>query len=152
MFIATKINDLKDYISDNQIINSIQEYLDEFNFNNDFKPGTSTEFINGITIIFVQGIGNDENKYTLEAHKKFNDLHLTLEGTENIAYKAISECTNVIKEYDDQTDFMFFKEMNLNLMTVNAGYYCFIDTNFAHMPMYGNTGLVKKIVFKIPIG
>lgn len=91
----------------------------------------------------------------LEAHKKYIDIQLLLEGVEELDYTGV-EGLNVAEAYSKERDIMFFETPArvLNRVILEKGKFALLYPHEAHQPQmaYKNTpSKVKKVVVKIPI-
>ncbi len=130
--------------------NTITEFLLEKEKISGMKHAEKAVLDNGVTVIAIQAESGAQNKNLLEAHKVFNDLHFTINGKDTISYKPVAGCAKVNKEYVDDGDYVLYDEEPINMVTVEENTFCFIPNELAHMALYENTGMVRKLVFKIP--
>lgn len=91
----------------------------------------------------------------LEAHKKFTDIQLLLNGTEELDFTEVNGL-EIGEEYSPERDIMFFTrpKRELNKVILKEGYFALLTPDEAHQPQmaYGNVPLqVKKVVVKIPV-
>lgn len=91
----------------------------------------------------------------LEAHKKYIDIQIMLDGTEELDFTDI-EGLDVSEPYDAARDVMFFAAPKkvLNKVILSAGKFVLLYPHEAHQPQmaYKNSPAdVKKVVVKIPI-
>lgn len=114
------------------------------------KHGEKVVLENGVTVVAIQAESGASNKNLLEAHRVFNDLHYIISGKDTISYKPVAGCTSINKEYVDDGDYILYDEVPEDMVTVEKNTFCFIPNNLAHMALYESTGLVRKLVFKIP--
>lgn len=115
------------------------------------KHGDKQKLDEDISVVFLAAAGTDEWKNVLEAHRRFYDLHCTMEGIDIIASKPVIDCSSIRTEYNSEGDYILFDEAPSGSIEVPAGTYCLIPPADAHMALYGNCGFVRKLVFKIPI-
>ena len=87
----------------------------------------------------------------LEAHQREMDVHITLEGTDCIAYADLETETLPFKAYDAQHDYLLVKSDAVKTLLVPKGYFCIIPNNFAHMALYSGHKKVKKVVVKLVV-
>lgn len=90
----------------------------------------------------------------LEAHKKYIDIQIMLDGVEELDYTDV-EALEVSEPYDAARDVMFFEkpERILNKVVLAAGKFVLLYPHEAHQPQmaYKNSSAqVKKVVVKIP--
>ena len=84
----------------------------------------------------------------LEAHKKYADLQLILEGAETFGLSDTNVCRSVKTPYNLEKDIEFFEDAPEQYKTLSAGEFMVFFPENAHAPLIGE-GSVKKIVFKI---
>lgn len=130
--------------------NTITQFLLETEKIAAMKHAEKAVLENGVTVVAIQAESGAQNKNLLEAHKIFNDLHYPLSGKDTISYKPVLNCTNINKEYVDDGDYILYDETPDAIITVEENTFCFIPNDLAHMALYESTGLVRKLVFKIP--
>ena len=90
---------------------------------------------------------------TFEAHKRYVDLQIMLEGSELIHLAPITDEFEIVKPYDEDRDIEFLSGEIKDTVLLRAGECCFIDPSMAHMPGMVVNGVeeVKKIVIKLPV-
>lgn len=91
----------------------------------------------------------------LEAHKKYIDIQLLLDGVEELDYIDI-QGLEVSEVYDEARDVMFFAPTDkiLNKVVLSEGNFVMLYPNEAHQPQMAYDNLpsnVKKVVVKIPV-
>ena len=151
MIVADNLKDIFNREEDKNIILAIETYLAQNPGLTNFKPGEKEMISNGIAAIAIQAESGATNKNLLEAHKKFCDLHYTLQGIDTIAYKPVSNCSHINKSYNEEGDYLLYDEAPDKTLTVAPGNFCFSPNEFAHMALYDSHGPVSKLVFKIPV-
>lgn len=109
------------------------------------------ETFGDVVMIPIKSAAIAENFDTslLEAHKTLMDIHITLEGTDVIAYANLDDEATISKEYDNDNDYLLAKSNTIKTLSVPKGYFCIIPNNFAHMALYQGHSDVKKIVVKM---
>lgn len=100
--------------------------------------------------IIISTIQNSEFDGILEAHKAWIDVHFTLEGIDKIVTKPAIDCVNIIRDYNEQDDYILYKEAPVTSLEIPYGYFCLIEPNESHMAALGQ-GLLKKVVFKLKV-
>jgi len=91
----------------------------------------------------------------LEAHKKYIDIQLLLDGVEELDYIDVRGL-KIEEEYDEARDVMFFAQPDaiLNRVILKDGNFVLLYPHEAHQPQmaYNNRpSNVKKVVVKIPV-
>lgn len=108
-------------------------------------------FIDGDSLIFnglVDAPLKQKNEAFLEAHKKYIDLQIIVEGTESFGIKNIRDCKNVKLPYNPEKDIEFFSDNYSEIATLKSGQIILLPPESAHAPQIGE-GSVLKGVFKI---
>ena len=97
-------------------------------------------------------IYNTKQECKFEAHKKYIDIQMLLEGNEELDYISVDDLT-ISEEYDEKRDVMFFHNPDKIPDTLQLEPYKFalIYPHEAHRPQMGNGQQVKKVVVKIAV-
>ena len=91
----------------------------------------------------------------LEAHKKYIDIQILLDGVEELDYINV-EGVKVKEAYIPERDIMFFDtpEKVLNRIILGTGKFVLLYPHEAHQPQMAYKNIpskVKKVVVKIPV-
>jgi biofilm protein TabA len=97
-----------------------------------------------------QGEKKSDFAGVLEVHREWIDIHIPLTDDEIIAFKELSECEFLEKEYDAENDYALYDENDINQVTLAKGYFAIIDPTIAHMAMLGE-GSMAKLVMKVKL-
>lgn len=97
-------------------------------------------------------IYNTKQDCKFEAHKKYIDIQMLLEGSEELDYISVDDL-KISEAYDEKRDLMFFQNPNKTPDTLQLEPYKFalIYPHEAHRPQMGNGQQVKKVVVKIKV-
>ena len=104
-----------------------------------------------LSLIASNARGKEPGDARLEAHRRYIDLHLLLEGEEAIGWKPTEECALTVTPYDAERDIMFFGDRPLVWLPLAPGSFAVFYPGDAHAPMVSD-GVVRKLVFKIALG
>ncbi|MBQ8915148.1 MAG: YhcH/YjgK/YiaL family protein [Clostridia bacterium] len=88
-----------------------------------------------------------------EAHKRYADLQIVLEGDECMDSAALSDCTGA-GEYFEEDDYMFYDKCEGSITKTYAypGTFAYFAPTDPHRPgIRWQAAKVRKAVFKIPI-
>ncbi|MBL7789761.1 MAG: YhcH/YjgK/YiaL family protein [Chitinophagales bacterium] len=143
------INHLKNIANYHSTYPHIGEAIDYIS-TNEFhllKEGKN-EFSENFYVVKIIGDKKSNFDGTLEVHREWIDIHIPLTDDEIIAFKEISECQKLDKEYDTENDYALYNESDISQLTLAKGYFCIIDTTICHMANLGE-GKLEKLVFKI---
>lgn len=86
----------------------------------------------------------------LEAHRRFIDVHLCLEGTETIGWKKTTDCTAIEKPYSADHDVALFGDEPERWIDLPKDAFAIFFPDDAHAPHAGTTPM-KKAVLKIAV-
>ncbi len=103
-----------------------------------------------VYIIFSQQAGKRREDVFLEAHRKYIDIHFCIEGEEAIGWRAVQRCVSPDLAYDEEKDFMTFKDESESWFSLSPGLFAIFFPEDAHAPFVSD-GLVKKAVAKLAI-
>ena len=86
-----------------------------------------------------------------EAHRKYIDLQVVVDGRENIGWAPLAELKEETEEFSKGGDIGFYSGKIQIQVTLNKGYFALLYPEDAHMPCLRVDGPenVRKIVFKI---
>jgi YhcH/YjgK/YiaL family protein len=93
--------------------------------------------------------GIEELKF--EAHRKYIDIQLLLEGTEFIDV-SLDKPLKIVKPYDEQSDLEFFNGTEVfSSIVLKPRRFCILFTNEAHRPCrrINDSITVRKMVVKV---
>jgi YhcH/YjgK/YiaL family protein len=105
---------------------------------------------NDLYLIASAGRGKPAAEAKLEAHRKYIDLHLLLEGVERIGWRPIGDCADAAAPYDGDKDFMLFGDAPRMWLSMTPGTFAVFFPDDAHAPTVSD-GFVRKVVFKIAV-
>lgn len=86
----------------------------------------------------------------LEAHRKYIDIQLVLEGDENMGWKPLADCLNPVSEHSAERDIRFFHDAPASYVPVPPDHFCIFFPEDAHAPLVGS-GTLRKVIFKVAV-
>lgn len=86
----------------------------------------------------------------LEAHRKYIDIQLVLEGDETMGWKPLADCLNPMSEHSVERDIRFFHDAPASYVPVPPDHFCIFFPEDAHAPLVG-TGMIRKVIFKVAV-
>lgn len=84
----------------------------------------------------------------LEAHDRYIDVQVCLEGEERMGWRNRAECTNVAIPYQIDRDIVFYNDKPSMYITLKPNQVAVFFPNDAHAPLIGE-GMIRKVVFKV---
>lgn len=94
--------------------------------------------------------GKPREMARLEAHRKYIDIQLVLEGDETMGWKPLVDCVDAVSEHSAEKDIRFFRDAPASWIAVPPGHFCIFFPEDAHAPLVG-TGALHKVIFKVAV-
>lgn len=90
------------------------------------------------------------DKQVLEVHRIYIDVHILLEGTERIGWKAIEDVKQEIKPYDKEGDCALYADPSTTWVDLLPGQFMIVYPEDPHAPVVG-AGNIRKLIAKVKI-
>jgi YhcH/YjgK/YiaL family protein len=103
-----------------------------------------------VYVIIAEDTHNPEHTPTLEAHKVYADIQISLEGSFALGYTPAAECKTIKKEYDAENDYLLYADAEKEIFELTPGNFSILFPQDAHAPHSPKTS-VKKAVFKVKL-
>ena len=100
--------------------------------------------------IVEQVPGKTKEMARLEAHRRYIDIQLVLEGDEQMGWKPLADCHNPVSEHSEERDIRFFHDAPASWVAVPPDHFCIFFPQDAHAPLVAN-GQVRKVIFKVAV-
>jgi YhcH/YjgK/YiaL family protein len=84
----------------------------------------------------------------LEAHRRYIDIQVTIEGGEEIGWMPLSMCRTPAETFDEIRDICFYDDRPDTWLSVLPGRFAIFYPDDAHAPLAGR-GLLKKAIVKV---
>jgi YhcH/YjgK/YiaL family protein len=97
-----------------------------------------------VSIDRTQGRGRDRSR--LEAHRRYIDIQLTIEGHEEIGWKPLATCAQPDDQYDNERDVRFYGDLPETWLSLPAGHFAIFFPDDAHAPLAGRRMLTKAVM------
>ena len=94
--------------------------------------------------------GRKREQAALEAHRKYIDIHYSLEGKEIIGWKPAGDCQSPQGTFDTDCDVVSYADDPVSCETIDKGSFAVYFPEDAHAPLVSE-GIVHKAVVKIAI-
>ena len=92
--------------------------------------------------------GKEIQNAKLEAHDKYIDLQLLINGNEKMGIKPRNQCKTITSDNLSDRDVVFFGDECDDYIELTSGEFVVFTPEMAHAPMISKD-IVKKCVFKI---
>ena len=94
--------------------------------------------------------GRTRAEAKLECHRKYIDIQLVLEGTDEMGWKALADCREPVSDYSAEKDIRFFHDAPATWIATPPGAFCIFFPEDAHAPLVSD-GHIRKVIFKIAV-
>lgn len=149
--IHTTFSEIQRYASLNPFFGKAFEALSELK-KESFVKGRHEVDGDNIYINAIEYDTNPEEKCIFEAHRKYIDVMLLLEGEEQIGYTPLRNCKNITMEYNEKDECCLAKlEPEMMKVHMLPGDVCILFPEDAHAPSIrcGEVSHVKKLIAKV---
>jgi YhcH/YjgK/YiaL family protein len=100
--------------------------------------------------IVEQVPGKTKEMAKLEAHRRYIDIQLVLQGDEQMGWKPLADCLNPVSEHSMEKDIRFFHDAPASWVSVPPDHFCIFFPEDAHAPLV-SSGQVRKVIFKVAV-
>jgi biofilm protein TabA len=125
-----------DYIRDTDLFN--------------MAPGRHNIVGESLIIIVEHAQGKPKEHARLEAHRRYIDIQLVLDGDEVMGWKPLTDCLNPVSEHSEDRDIRFFDDAPASWVAVPPDHFCIFFPEDAHAPLVGS-GKIRKVIFKVAV-
>ena len=101
-------------------------------------------------VVVERAGGRSQAGARLEAHRRFIDIQLVVDGHERIGWVPLGDCAQATEPYCDDRDIVFYENRPTTWLEVSPGQFCVFFPSDAHAPLAG-TGDVLKAVAKVAV-
>ncbi len=109
------------------------------------------QIIEGQLFAIVEHVsGRTRDVAKLECHRRYIDIQLVLDGTDEMGWKSLADCYDPVDEYSAERDIRFFNDAPDTWISTPPGAFCIFFPEDAHAPLVA-ASTVRKVIFKIAI-
>jgi YhcH/YjgK/YiaL family protein len=101
-------------------------------------------------VIVEEAQGRSRDVAKLECHRRYIDIQLVLEGTDEMGCKPLVDCKQPVSDYNEERDIRFFHDETDTWISTPANAFCIFFPDDAHAPLV-STGKIRKLIFKIAV-
>ena len=94
--------------------------------------------------------GRTRAEAKLECHRRYIDIQLILEGTDEMGWKALADCHSPENDYNTEQDIQFFDDTPTTWVATPPHHFCIFFPEDTHAPLIAK-GEVRKIIFKVRV-
>lgn len=147
--ILSSLSQSSRYIALHPLFQRAFEYIRDNDLYN-MAPGRYHIVGDDLIAIVEHVAGRSKEMAKLEAHRKYIDIQLVLEGDEAMGWKPLEDCLNPVSEHSMEKDIRFFHDAPASYVPVPPDHFCIFFPEDAHMPLIGS-GNIKKVIFKVAV-
>ncbi len=114
------------------------------------EPGIYPIVGDDLFAIVENADGRSRAEAQLECHRRYIDIQLVLEGTDEMGWKPLADCHNPVSDYSAEKDIQFFHDTPATWIATPSGAFCIFFPEDAHAPLV-STGKIRKVIFKIAV-
>jgi biofilm protein TabA len=113
-------------------------------------PGRHDIVGDDLIAIVEQVPGKRREMARLEAHRRYIDIQLVLDGVDEMGWRPLADCREPVSDYSAGKDIRFFRDAPAAWIAVPPDHFCIFFPEDAHAPLV-SSGEVRKVVFKIAV-
>ena len=137
------------YAALNPLLQRAFDYIHDTDLYN-LAPGRYNILGDDLFAIVEHAQGKPKEHAQLEAHRKYIDIQLVLEGDEQMGWKPLADCLNPVSDHSTEKDIRFFHDAPASWIAVPPDHFCIFFPEDAHAPLVG-AGNIRKVIFKIAV-
>lgn len=133
-----------------QLSTRIRQAFD-FIANHDLKnmaPGKYMLDGENLFLTIAELSGKSHDQAFAEAHKKYIDIQIVLQGQETMGWLSIDHCKHEMEPYLAENDIVFFADKPTTFLTLNEDEFVVFFPEDGHAPGIGK-GPIKKAIVKV---
>ena len=92
----------------------------------------------------------EREKQLLELHHDYIDVHILLEGSETIGWKALEDLTTETKPYEKEGDCALYSDTPTIWIDLKPGQFAIVFPEDPHAPVIGE-GKIRKLIAKVKL-
>jgi len=113
-------------------------------------PGRYNIVGEDLIAIVEQVPGRTRAMARLEAHRRYIDIQLVLDGIDEMGWKPLADCHNPVSEHSEERDIRFFLDAPASWIATPPDHFCIFFPEDAHAPLV-SSGPIRKVIFKIAV-
>ena len=99
------------------------------------EPGRYPIVGEDLFVIAEHAQGKPHEHAQLEAHRRYIDIQMVLEGNEEMGWKPLVDCHNPVSEHSMERDIRFFRDAPASWIAVPPDHFCIFFPEDAHAPL-----------------
>lgn len=145
--IIDNLSNIRFYVN---MVNNLENGLKAIENLNNYEVGRY-EFDGGYYMV-QKGTTKPLDEGTFEAHRKYVDVQILIDGSEEMAWATLNDLDSVVP-YNEEKDAEHFSGNNQNNMLISTGMFYIAFPQDGHMPIRHTKDqhTYTKIVMKLPV-
>jgi YhcH/YjgK/YiaL family protein len=94
--------------------------------------------------------GRTREMARLEAHRRYIDIQLVLDGVDEMGWKSLADCYNPVSDHSIDKDIRFFHDAPATWIATPPDAFCIFFPEDAHAPLVSER-VIRKVIFKIAV-
>jgi biofilm protein TabA len=138
---------LEKYSSLNEYFKNLDDYLKHTDLTN-LSAGTYKICDDDLYLIISESKPDENPVIITEAHRKYIDCQIAVEGEFQLGWKALKDCTKIKTEYSEEKEAIFFDDEPEMFVDMKPGMFSLLFPQDVHT-IYPNNEYLKRAIFKI---
>ena len=97
-------------------------------------------------VVINRAAGKGRTGATFEVHRRYIDIQFGISGTDEIAWRALADCTQPKAAFDVGDDYCLFSDAAETWLVVHPGSFAIFFPDDVHAPLGGQGDLVKAVM------
>ena len=97
-------------------------------------------------VLLQRSAGRGRDGAPLEAHRRYIDIQFTIDGAEEMGWRARAGCERPSGPFDEAKDIVFFADAPSSWFAVPPGHFTIFFPEDAHAPLAGHGPVLKAVV------
>ncbi len=146
--ILAPLSEFGTYLNLHPLLSRVEQALITLDFS---KPGEKI-YVDGEKLIAIPSFdkGKSRENALLEAHNRYIDVQVCLQGNETMGWRSRTDCHQPQSEFDGAKDIIFYNDQPMSYVSVPPYHFVIFFPNDCHAPLIGE-GFIRKVVFKLEI-
>lgn len=146
--ILGSLESLKRYAQLNSHFSKVLDYLARTDLTLVPKGRNEIDGDNVYVLSVPEAQARPASEALLEAHRRYIDIQVILDGVESMGWAPLEGCSRVDKLYSHENDIEFYGDPATAWFTVHPGQFAIFFPHDAHAPLVGH-GKIRKLIFKV---
>lgn len=97
-------------------------------------------------VVINREVGRGRDGAKFESHRRYIDIQLTLSGTDEIAWRALSDCHKPTSPFDVAKDYVLYDDPKETWLIIPPGSFAIFYPEDVHAPLGASCELIKAVL------